>query len=259
MAWASEVAGSNIFHDQGYRFPAGMSLFDPNICHCLRIPSPPEGVLDWAWAREPTLGHDCPIHPDHLSKARLEEWFSTPMVARADHGPGRDACTDQYQAFEWLRAKPCPKASKENGPGTTSKLLPPKGSKVTPATTGPSERDPDSDPECIMFTYRKFIPLVGKHRESLQPSSASWFMQMYPESFSLRQDIEIKGVYWCNTKSCSNYYENHRNNRRRKALEYYDGIAVLYDRADGQPAPGGTEEQKGRMSKFRKCLKLIFR
>ena len=80
----------------------------------------------------------------------------------------------------------------------------------------------NGSPHCIRVWYRKMVVLAPCRRlqkkQRPRPSFVGWFMALDPDSYSIRQDRESYGVYWCETPNCVNYYKFHGQNLRRASL-----------------------------------------
>ncbi|KAM7194441.1 hypothetical protein V8F20_007967 [Naviculisporaceae sp. PSN 640] len=189
IEWARGVAGSYIFPYPKRRFPVELQFFDPNACSCIRLPRPPHGVPAWRWAAENRWSSpECRLHGLSRRRKILERWFSNDMIDLAPTPKGPKSCIDPDTSLSCLTLKMC------DGIFTRT-------------------------PNCVEFVYRKFIPMESTDGRLTQPWSESWFMELDPESFSILEDSESHGVYWCKTESCLNYHRNYRFNRKRRTLD----------------------------------------
>ena len=224
VEWARNTAGgSYIFQDPpagGSKFPTEMQLFDPNLLPYIDLPPPPPllepavGSTSWKWPCQKTHRRICKL---------------------AETNPYREAASVQQESFG-SKVQDCQRN---------------RGNHAAESLTIEDCHNLASRSKCLIFHYRKSIPLNGpfEHLASCkdfaprkggarrgdskrkrlvrkmatgtqtQPSSAAWFMSLDPDSISLREDAESRGVYWCDTRSCLNYHENHRHNRERRALD----------------------------------------
>lgn len=230
--WLRASGGASyIFGDKPGRSPLEMIPFDPNFCSCVNVPRAPhagnsnndddddKNAAGWVFSNRGYPSNQCPVHgrggaatlpPSGLHAGRQsseKEWY-------------QDHCL-RKTFVRSLRFFPC---------------------KARPH-------------ECLEICYHKTIPLapcrsiwhslcsliwqwvlglvwqvlLGSavlpcnlpklQNGQTQPWSVAWFMALDPESYSLRNDLESRGVYWCDTESCLNYHRFFGRNRARQALD----------------------------------------
>lgn len=198
IEWARRNGASYIFQGHQGKLPTEMAMFDPNTCLCIRHPSPPPGMV-WNWTgRGKSESSRCQKHGQSHSGNEVLYYSSSKKWRAMSDFETNGGCI-MNQVLEHSTIKRCAALN-----------------------------------YCLSFTYERYVPFgptkflnckgvvdheTGKWTDRIQPWWAVWFMALDPESISLRDDEDSRGVYWCDTQTCLNYYANHKFNRKRWALD----------------------------------------
>ncbi|KAM7214021.1 hypothetical protein V8F06_010593 [Rhypophila decipiens] len=208
--WArSERGGAAYIFGPARRneFRHEMIPFDPNYCSCVRIPPPPPGLKNglgkWIFSDKESFTRRCPTHgagvnweeqgktldqSRWLQKAHI--WIS--YLLRCNYSP-QECIAMRY--VKWIPLGECNTSVGSRFPQLLSRLW-----------------------SIMTFTLPRQEPIRFPGGKT-QPWSAAWFMALDPESYELRDDVESRGVYWCDTPSCRNHYRHHRINVSRRRLD----------------------------------------
>lgn len=234
VEWIRQNGGSYIFRDRGDKFPQEMRFFDPNICSCLRLPSPPPG-RSWNWNnRENTESALCSFHNRKDPRRPPLVYLNSGKIKANLEFFEHCGCI-MNEPWEDVVIKKC-----------------------------------SSLASCVHFNYTKNVPMgpsryyhckgvtdpeTGKCMNDTQPWWASWYMSVDPESISLRDDEDSKGIYWCDTKTCLNYYANHRHNPKRRALDPTHEPGVLNGCSGAREKTRKKTESKGLLTRLRSVFR----
>ncbi|KAK3936576.1 hypothetical protein QBC46DRAFT_394732 [Diplogelasinospora grovesii] len=184
--WLRNTA-SFIFAERPGKYPPELQAFDPNSCSCVH--SPGLSSQD-RWGFPSREGN--PVQCVRHGAAMNTRWFAGGVGLRMEEFLDYlFKCYPRHFFTGWY-AKKC-----------------------------------GASAECVKISYEKLIPLSpcprchpisGWVKQAFQPASADWFMALDPDSYSLQQDRDSYGDYWCDNRTCLNYHLFHNQNPRKMAL-----------------------------------------